>query len=260
MADLTLTIPAPLAPGDRCLLLPGRASAPPATALLADALPALRVGDRLAAAGEDCLTVIRVLTWPGEGAKHAVPGAFAGVLRDVPGGDLRLETRRSGRSLAWVTLSDKGSRGEREDGAGPLVAELVAQGLPLAHAEGFMLPDEEPVIRALLTDLALVQGFDLVITTGGTGPAPRDVTPEATLAVIEKRFHGLERAMTAVGLPKTPHAGLTRGVVGSLGRTLILNLPGSPKAVRESLEAVLPALGHCLDKLCGDPSDCARTD
>jgi molybdenum cofactor synthesis domain-containing protein len=120
-----------------------------------------------------------------------------------------------------------------------------------------VLPDEERRIRALLTHLALEDGFDLICTTGGTGVAPRDVTPEATLSVIEKRMAGFERAMTAASLAKTPRAAVSRAVCGTLGGALILNLPGSPKAVRECLAAVLPAVAHTIEKLQGDPADCA---
>jgi molybdenum cofactor synthesis domain-containing protein len=173
------------------------------------------------------------------------------------GADLQLTARAEGLSLAWVTLSDKGSRGLREDTSGPAIEEVVGARYPLSLAKGFVLPDEPRALRALLTDLALVQGFDLVLTTGGTGLGPRDTTPEATLAAIEKRLPGFELAMTMSSLAKTPHGAISRAVAGALGRTIIVNLPGSPKAVRENLQAILPALGHASEKLKGDPSDCA---
>lgn len=168
---------------------------------------------------------------------------------------------KCGHSLAWITLSDKGYAGLREDRAGPLIAELLDKQsggpLELAWAQGFLLPDEPGRLRALLTELALEQGFDLIVTTGGTGVGLRDTTPETTLAVIEKRLPGMEAAMLQASLRKTAHAVISRAVVGTLGRTLIINLPGSPKAVRENLEALLPALDHTLAKLQGDPADCA---
>jgi molybdenum cofactor synthesis domain-containing protein len=164
---------------------------------------------------------------------------------------------RDGFALAWITLSDKGAAGQRVDASGPLVEELVRAAMPVSLARGFVLPDEERGIRALLTQLALQDGFDLICTTGGTGVAPRDVTPEATLAVLEKRLPGFERAMTMTSLAKTPHGAVSRAVCGTLGNAVIVNLPGSPKAVRECLGALLPALAHTIEKLQGDPSDCA---
>ena len=168
---------------------------------------------------------------------------------------------KCGHSLAWITLSDKGYVGLREDRAGPLIVEVLDKRsggpLELAWAQGFLLPDEPGRLRSLLTELALEQGYDLIVTTGGTGVAPRDTTPETTLAVIDKRLPGMEAAMLQASLRKTPHAVISRAVVGILGRALIINLPGSPKAVRENLEALLPALDHVLAKLQGDPSDCA---
>lgn len=173
-------------------------------------------------------------------------------------GSLRLAGTRQGMTLARVTLSDKGFRGERKDEAGPLIQEMVHEALGLALCTPFLIPDEEQGLRALLTDLALVQGFDLIVTTGGTGLAPTDHTPEATLAAIDKRLPGMEQAMMAESLAKTPHAGLSRAVVGTLGQSMIVNLPGSPKAVKENLSAVLPALKHGLAKLQGDTADCAQ--
>jgi len=163
-----------------------------------------------------------------------------------------------GVSLARVTMSDKGAAGLREDRSGPLIARTLKEHVGLGYEQSFVIPDSVSEIKALLTDLALVQGFDLILTTGGTGLAPRDVTPEATLAVIEKRLEGFERAMTRAGLEKTPHAVISRAVVGTLGRSIVLNLPGSPKAVVENLAAVAAALGHALNKLKGDPGDCGR--
>jgi len=123
----------------------------------------------------------------------------------------------------------------------------------------FLLPDEPGQLKALLAALALEHGFDLILTSGGTGLAPRDTAPEATLAVIERRLPGFERAMTAASLEKTPHAMLSRAVAGTLGESVIINLPGSPKAVAEIVHAIAPALAHAVDKLQGDTSDCARS-
>ena len=134
----------------------------------------------------------------------------------------------------------------------------MGEKLELSVIQGFVIPDEVSRLKGLLVDLALNQGFDLIMTTGGTGVAPRDITPEATLAVIEKRLPGYERAMTAASLVKTPHGAISRAVAGTLGPALIVNMPGSPKAVAECLEPLLPTLRHTLDKLHGDPSDCAN--
>lgn len=154
-----------------------------------------------------------------------------------------------------LTLSDKGSRGEREDVSGALIREMLeSAGITLAAYE--IIPDEADIISAKLRDWSDGEGLNLIVTTGGTGLSPRDVTPEATLAVIEKRVPGMEEAMRAESLKKTPHAMISRAVAGIRGRTLIVNLPGSPKAVRENLAVILPALPHALSKLAGDMNDC----
>jgi len=158
---------------------------------------------------------------------------------------------------AIITLSDKGSKGEREDESGKIIREMVAGiGAVVSHYE--ILPDEKALISAALTRLSDSGGTDLVLTTGGTGVAPRDVTPEATLEVIDRELPGMAEAMRAESLKKTPHAMISRAIAGIRKRTLIVNLPGSPKAVRENLSVILPALTHAIEKIKGDPSDCGK--
>jgi molybdenum cofactor synthesis domain-containing protein len=225
----------------------------------AEVLPPLRAGHVLTG-GQEEHRVLGRMWWPGLGTLPDAPCWVLETLVPAPAGadDVRtLALDRQGFALAWITMSDKGAAGLRADASGPLIEELVRAETPLCLARGFVLPDEERQIRALLTHLALEDGFDLICTTGGTGVAPRDVTPEATLAVIEKRLPGFERAMTLISLQKTPRGAVSRAACGTLGGALVLNLPGSPKAVRECLGAVLPAVAHTIGKLQGDPTDCA---
>lgn len=160
-------------------------------------------------------------------------------------------------SIAILTLSDKGAEGTRTDESGPVLRELVAGLGQVVHAE--ILPDDRSRIRDRLIELC-DQGVRLVLTTGGTGLSPRDVTPEATLDIAERIVPGMAEAMRAVSLAKTPRAMISRAVAVVRGRTLIINLPGSPRGAKENLEAVLPALEHALEKIAGDPSDCAGKD
>ena len=218
-------------------------------------LSGLRAGIVLEGGGKKLLRVLSG-SWT-----SGVPGAkswTAEVLTELPQGETDLSLKKEGYSLAYVTLSDKGAAGLREDEAGPLIAEMIKNALPLSIAQGYLIADESDDLKALLMHLAHVCGFDLIMTTGGTGVGPRDVSPEATLAIIEKRLPGFERAITATGLAKTPHAMISRAVAGTLGESIVVNFPGSPKAVRESLEAVIPALKHAVDKLQGDKTDCAQ--
>jgi len=160
---------------------------------------------------------------------------------------------------AIITLSDKGSKGEREDESGKVIREMItAVGADVRHYE--VLPDERPLIAAALARLSDSGSIDLIVTTGGTGVAPRDVTPEATRDVMDRELPGMAEAMRAESLKKTAHAMLSRAVAGIRKRTLIVNLPGSPRAVRENLAVILPALSHTVEKIKGDPSDCARPE
>jgi molybdopterin adenylyltransferase len=159
---------------------------------------------------------------------------------------------------AVITLSDKGSRGEREDVSGKIIGEMIAS-IGAAVVQYAILPDEKTLICDTLTKLSDSGDIDLILTTGGTGVAPRDVTPEATRSVIERELPGMAEAMRAASMKKTPHAMISRAVAGIRKQTLIVNLPGSPKAVRENLEVILPALPHAIEKLKGDTGDCARS-
>ncbi|MCC6499364.1 MAG: MogA/MoaB family molybdenum cofactor biosynthesis protein [Anaerolineales bacterium] len=154
--------------------------------------------------------------------------------------------------VGLLTLSDRSARGEREDVSGPALARRI-EGEGWLAVRQLILPDDESAIRAALTQWADAGDLDLILTTGGSGFAPRDVTPEATRAVIEKEAPGLAEAMRAASLKITSHAMLSRSIAGIRKRTLIINLPGNPKGAVENLEAVLPALGHAVQLLRGDP-------
>lgn len=189
---------------------------------------------------------------------HSAPCLSLLALQDIPSGDLSLVPQRAGLALAWVTVSDKGSLGLREDKSGPAIALLAEQNLNLRCLRGFIVPDEIHRLRALVADLALTQGYDLIISSGGTGLTPRDITPEALLPLIEKRLPGLEQAMMQSSLAVTPRGALSRAVCGSIGSSLLITLPGSTKAVSENLQAVLGALAHGVEKLQGSGVDCGR--
>lgn len=151
-----------------------------------------------------------------------------------------------------LTLSDRSSRGERPDSSGPALAALIeAEGWSVVKQS--ILPDEESAIRGLLVEWSDGGEVDVILTTGGTGFAPRDVTPEATRAVIERDAPGLAEAMRAASLKITPHAMLSRIVAGIRGRVLIVNLPGSPRGAVENLQVILPVIPHAVQLLREDP-------
>lgn len=158
---------------------------------------------------------------------------------------------------AVITLSDKGSRGEREDKSGPaIVQRLEAEGYEVV--EQILLADDAAALKTTLTRLADQRQLDLILTTGGTGFGPRDVTPEATMAVATRLAPGIAEAIRAASLAITPRAMLSRAVSVIRGKTLIVNLPGSPKAVCESMDVFLPQMPHALGLLRGEVRDCAR--
>jgi molybdenum cofactor synthesis domain-containing protein len=157
---------------------------------------------------------------------------------------------------AVVTVSDKGFRGEREDKSGEIIKNMLKQ-IDVNVAFYRIVPDEKEMIKQTLIDFA-ERGIDLVVTTGGTGLAPRDVTPDATLEVIDREVPGMAEAMRIKGIENTLHAMLSRAVVGVRKRTLIINLPGSPKGARENLEAVIDAIPHGLKVLKGEVEECGK--
>ena len=160
-------------------------------------------------------------------------------------------------TVGIITASDKGAAGQREDKSGPLIAQIMTDaGYTVKQTR--IVKDEQSLIASALVDFADSKKYSLILTTGGTGFAPRDVTPEATLSVIKKQTPGISEAMRALSMQITPKAMLSRGVSGIRGSSLIVNLPGSPKAVSECLSFILASLSHGLDILNSNDSECAR--
>lgn len=163
---------------------------------------------------------------------------------------------------AVITLSDKGAKGEREDLSGKEIIDFLEggsiEGAKCSVVTYKIIPDEAEALKSLLIELADSGKVNLILTTGGTGLSPRDITPEATLSVMDKEVPGFAEAMRSKSLEITPHAMLSRAVAVLRGETLIINLPGSPRGARECLEVIAPALPHAVKKAAGDPEDCAR--
>ncbi len=189
-------------------------------------------------------------------------GVFARVLEGgtIQVGDRMVAEHRTGK-LPWqaavITLSDKGARGEREDQSGPAIADrLRDSGYDVI--EQFMISDDPDLLKHHLIRLCDQRRPDLILTTGGTGFSMRDRTPEATLAVAERNVPGIAEAIRAASLKITKHAMLSRAVSVIRGKTLIINLPGSPKACMESMDVFMDAIPHAMGLLRGDVQDCAR--
>lgn len=183
-----------------------------------------------------------------EEAGEISPGDTIEVIEEVP---------RSIPQAVIITVSDRCFRGETVDTAGPAVADLLRHELQ-AHIQHIdLVPDEKDAISEMLQCYCDQYSIDLLVTAGGTGPAPRDITPEATSAVVERPTPGFDEAMRQASLAKTPTAILSRGTSGIRGSTFIINLPGSERGAVENLEAIIKALPHGIKKLRGDPADCA---
>jgi molybdopterin adenylyltransferase len=162
-------------------------------------------------------------------------------------------------TLGVLTISDKGSRGEREDESGKVIREMLGA-IDVRVVKYDIVPDEVELISARLMEWADKEGVDLILTTGGTGLSPRDVTPESTLAVLDRVAPGFAEAMRAESQRKTTMAMLSRAVAGMRGCSLIINLPGSPRAVRECLEVIMPALPHAIEVLRGEVGECGASE
>jgi molybdenum cofactor synthesis domain-containing protein len=208
--------------------------------------------------GKECHTPCVIARTAGE-CIMPVYGLFARVVRGGearPGDRIFIDPAFDRFRYAVVTLSDKGSAGIRKDASGPLIVELLQAAVPGDVVAQNLLPDDRDALRDLLVDLCDEQVCDLVITTGGTGLSPRDITPEVTRGVADRDVPGIAEAIRAAGMKHTPRAMLSRGTCVQRGHTLILNLSGSPKAVREQLSVVLPVLAHALETATGIPQEC----
>jgi len=160
-------------------------------------------------------------------------------------------------TAAWITLSDKGAAGEREDKSGPLIGEILsASGYNVI--EGLLIPDEPEMLKQQLIRLSDQRQVNVIFTTGGTGFSQRDRTPEATAEVCDRMTPGIAEAIRAYSMTKTPKAMLSRAAAGMRDQTLVINLPGSPKAVRECLEFLLDPLEHGIEIMLGRDGECAR--
>jgi molybdenum cofactor synthesis domain-containing protein len=212
--------------------------------------------------GKTCHTPCRIFYESGVCAMPTL-GVFTRVKqggRVAPGDPVVCQTqvRRELFQAVVITVSTRCSQGQTPDTAGPAVIAAVEDRIAAHLYRHVVVSDNEPAIAELLKHYCDGHSIDLILTVGGTGFSPDDVTPEATRTIAERLTPGLDEAMRAASFAKTPHAMLSRGVSGIRGSTLIVNLPGSERAARENLDVILPALPHALGKLRGDKSDCGR--
>lgn len=223
-----------------------------------------RIGDALLEVtqiGKECHTHCAIYRQAGDCIMPR-EGVFAEVLEggEIKAGDeiemIEADPERP-YTAAWITLSDKGSAGEREDASGPLIGDMLKEA-GYDVIEGVLIPDDPELLKKHLVRLADQRQVNLIFTTGGTGFSPRDLTPEATEEVCDRMTPGISEAIRAYSMTKTPKAMLSRAVSGMRGQTLIINLPGSPKAVRECLEFLMPPLEHGLEIMLGRGGECAR--
>jgi len=162
-------------------------------------------------------------------------------------------------NIGIITISDKGSKGQRQDKSGEVIRDVVSS-MNAKVVKYEIIPDEKDIIAATLCDWADSGKMDVILTTGGTGLSKRDVTPEATLSVVDRAVPGITEAMRAKSLEKTPMAMLSRAAAGQRGQCLIINLPGSPKAVRECLEVIIPAIPHAVEIIKGEVTEHSLQD
>jgi len=172
------------------------------------------------------------------------------------GDNIEIKSKR-GISVAIITLSDKGSRGERDDVTGSELKKYIEANFKTSFIRKEMIPDEKVILENMLVDFCDLQQFDLIVSNGSTGVSPRDIAPDVTLKVIEKRLPGFEEAMRMESFKKTPRALISRAVVGFRRGTLIINLPGSPKGALENFEIISSAIEHTIEKIQGSTTDCA---
>lgn len=184
-----------------------------------------------------------------------------GVVRgsgELSVGDEIENLGKKGFSVGIITLSDRASKGEYEDKTGPAIEEFLKSNIETSFIRRDIIADEKSLLEANLKDFADTQNFDLIITNGSTGVSPRDIAPDVTLPLIERRLSGFEEVMRAESFKVTKTAIVSRAICGIRGNSLIINLPGSPKGAIENLSVIMPAIEHTIKKINGDKSDCAK--
>lgn len=221
---------------------------------LTDLLP---IGNTLSCNGNPIFQVCDHV-WVPDGSSTILCPALK-TLSEVDSKECTLEISKPGWSVAIVTLSDKGALGLREDRSGPEILEVLKENnFRIGYWQSWILPDDLYQLRGLIAKLCLTNQYDLVITTGSTGVSERDIAPQAIKPLIDLHLPGFDSAMIMMSMKKSANGIISRPVCGIIGKSLLLTLPGSPKAVRENLEAVAGAIPHALNKIHGDKNDCGE--